>query len=258
MKKLFVLVMTVIILLLSSCGNNTANCSNCGGDIQEGDLFCKKCGSDLTDKNDESVGKTDDPKELTQEELISLLGGVLEASCEEVDEYRLLLKYSDFYIEGKIEKAEYDTFFETYEYKLDAGFDSITIHSTNKFVKGDYVYVTVLGLSTNHGVHDEISVSKNKTNEEYLTAEEYFDICKALSRTRFKITGYIFDNPVNIGGEAVCRMYDSEAAYKADKGGYAGIRLAFSEKQENIIGKKIQVMGELLDDGLHNCSIVSD
>lgn len=258
MRKLLVFVVVIAVLVLSACRNNAISCSNCGESVQKNAVFCSKCGCALNSANNETIGQTDASKELTRDELISQLGGILEVSCEQLDKYCSMLYYTKFHIEGTIKKAEYNSFYETNEYELKAGYDEITIHSTQGFSEGDYVYVTVLGLTTYHGVDDKVSISKSKTSEAYLTTEEYFDIHKALEKTRFKVTGYLFDSYVDFYGDTIYRMYDSEDAYKADSGGHDGIRIEFADKQANIMGKKIQVMGELWSDGLHKCSIVSN
>ena len=256
MKKLLA-VMIIFVLLLSACTNsNKITCSNCDEPLSKNSLFCSKCGNAVNSTQNES----DSPKEISREELIGKLGGVLNVSCDEMIKYRDLLQESKYYIEGKIEKAEYDTFYKTYQYELDAGlFDTITVHSTQKFGKGDYVYVTVKGLTTYHGVSDRIDISKSKQDQTYFTAEDYFEICKNNEKTLFKVTGYILDSHDDIYGNTIYYMYESENSYQSDKTKNNRILMEFSDEQTNIIGKKIQIIGNLWSDGeLHQCSIVSD
>jgi hypothetical protein len=258
MKRFIALsLVSLLVILLSACGStDSITCSKCNEALPKNSLFCSQCGNAV---NSTQPSEADNPKEITREALIAKLGGVLNVSCEEIIKYRDLLEKSEYYIEGKIEKAEYDTFYKTYEYELDAGlFDTVTVHNTLIFNEGDYVYVTVKGLGTYHGVSDRIEISKSKANEEYLSAEEYFKICKANEKTRFKVTGYILDSYIDIYGDTIYYMYESEEDYTGEKYWDKCILIEFSDKQTNIMGKKIQVMGSLWGDGLHNCSIVSD
>ena len=198
--------------------------------------------------------ETNKPKELTREELIAKLGGVLTVSCDEMIKYYELLQESKYYIEGKIEKAEYSTFFKEYEYEIDAGlFDTITIESKEKFDEGDYIYITVTGLSNFYNTYDVSSISKSKTNAKYLTAEDFYEIYESKEKTRFKVTGYI----LNKYGDKYC-MYESEADYTGNKYSDKYISIVFSDEQTNFMGKKVQLIGKLGSDGLYQCSLVSD
>lgn len=201
-----------------------------------------------------SQSETNKLKEITREELIAKLGGVLTVSCDEMIKYYELLQESKYYIEGKIEKAEYDTFFKEYEYEIDAGlFDTITIESKEKFNEGDYVYITVSGLSNFYNTYGVSSISKSKTNAKYLTAEDFFEIYESKEKTRFKVTGYI----LNKYGDKYC-MYESEANYTGNKYSDKYISIVFSDEQTNFMGKKVQLIGKLGSDGLYHCSLVLD
>lgn len=198
--------------------------------------------------------ETQKPKEITREELIAKLGGVLTVSCDEMIKYYELLHESKYYIEGKIEKAEYSTYFKEYEYEIDAGlFDTIKIESKEKFDKGDHIYLSVRGLSRSYADYEVIQISKNKTNAEYLNAEDYYEIYEAQVQTRFIVTGYI----LNKYGSEYC-MYESKEDYTGNIYSDRYILIAFSDEQTNIMGKKIQIMGKLDGAGLYNCSLVSD
>ena len=196
--------------------------------------------------------ETNKPKELTREELIAKLGGVLTVSCDEMIKYYELLQESKYYIEGRIEEAEYNTFYKRYEYEIDAGtVDIIRIESKEKFNEGDYVYITVNGLSNFYKTYDVSSISKSKTNAKYLTAEDFYEIYEAKEKTRFKVTGYI----LNKSGDAYW-MYESEADYTGDKYSDKYISIVFSDEQTNFMGKKVQIIGKLRSDGLYQCSLV--
>lgn len=206
------------------------------------------------------------PKKLTREEILNNLGEVLTVSFDEMVKYIDVLQESKFYIEGKIEEAKYDSFNKYYRYELDAGlFDTITIHDSQKFEEGDYVYVTVKGLSDYNDEFDTIQISKSKSNQTYLGAEDYFEMCEKRAKTRFKVTGYILDSHTNTlyasiyYGKTIYYMWESENAYELDKSRSNCIAIVFSDDQTNIIGKKIQVIGNLNWDGkLTGASIVSN
>ena len=208
----------------------------------------------------DTQSETDRPKELTRAAILENLGEVLTVSFDEMMKYIDVLNESKFYIEGKIEKAEYSSFFKYYEYELDAGLlNTITIRDSQKFEEGDYVYATVRGISDFHDEIDTIAISKNTSNQAYLRTEDYFEICEKKEQTRFKVTGYILDSYVDINGTTTYYMWESENAYTADKNRSKCIKIIFSDEQTNIVGKEIQVIGHLNWNGILNkCSIVSN
>ena len=163
-------------------------------------------------------------------------------------------KRASITLKVKLKKQNTVHFFKEYEYEIDAGlFDTITIESKEKFDEGDYIYITVTGLSNFYNTYDVSSISKSKTNAKYLTAEDFYEIYESKEKTRFKVTGYI----LNKYGDKYC-MYESEADYTGNKYSDKYISIMFSDEQTNFMGKKVQLIGKLGSDGLYQCSLVSD
>lgn len=260
MKKWFLFATAILFLFLSACGNdNTISCSNCSEPISSNAQFCSKCGNSLNNSADNTQSAATQPKEITREELLLQLGGILEVDFEDLGRYLDWLYDSTYYIECKIEEVGYSSLYKTYQYILGESFQNeIFIHNEQRFDEGDYVYVSVRGLDTKHVIRGSTSISKSKEADiEYMSVEEYINIYKALNKTKFKTTGYIFDAGVDSDGQIIYLMYASEEAYIA---GMRGRRILFLEEQTNIVGKKIQVIGsgESGYRGLSNCSVVSD
>jgi len=219
---------------------------------------CGETGSGIKEDNEETV------KIETREELLEIMGGVIDADFETLWVYHFLLA-DPYYICGYVVPndlyfqrgfvlgdSDYTLTYPTIEV-LDNHFDE------SDYEEKSFVYIKALPNGED-GVRLR-DISPTATEDiDYLSVEEYCEMSKTIHNTYFEITGFIGSITEN-DDYWTCKIYESEEVFK-DKTIDWGVTLLFDEYPSNINGTTVRVVGKYSplheEPMLLHCSIVEE
>lgn len=221
------------------------------------------------------AGKNE-PKEWTYELLKEEFGGITEVSYGELKDCLKLLSKKEYNVCGYVREYEICEFMgydishiiiadgETqneYEKELRVCCEKSDLENVSK---GDYIFASGTFLAKVEYTKNDYSyqidtgnnpVQKRKDENDYVTVLDFYNLMdKIHDDTFFKVKGLIIKD-----GDKYY-LYESEESYKESKRNK--IDIEFSEKQSNLNGKTVLIIGKpevgSMYNGLKECSVVEE